>query len=100
MANLSKRPALEVFVNDLGTISIRRLNDDEAILVIGADEVATLIGADLSSALLSGACFEKATLHSANLDGQDLSGLDLSGAQFGKARLRGVVFTKAKPVPA
>lgn len=47
MATLSKQPELEVFVNDMGTISIRREGSsaDESLVVIRPDEVSTLIGA-------------------------------------------------------
>jgi hypothetical protein len=48
MASGSKRTELEVFVNDMGTISIRREGRsaaDESLVVIGPDEVSTLIGA-------------------------------------------------------
>jgi hypothetical protein len=44
MASGSKRPELEVFVNDIGSISIRRANE-ESVVVIRPDEVSTLIGA-------------------------------------------------------
>jgi hypothetical protein len=48
MTSGSKRPELDVFVNDMGTISIRRGGRsaaDESLVVIGTDEVSTLIGA-------------------------------------------------------
>jgi hypothetical protein len=44
MASGSKRPELEIFVNDMGSISIRRA-DEESLVVIRPDEVSTLIGA-------------------------------------------------------
>jgi hypothetical protein len=47
MASRSKRSELDVFVNDMGTISIRRQGastDDESLIVIGPDEVSLLIG--------------------------------------------------------
>jgi hypothetical protein len=47
MASGSKSRELEVFVNDMGTISIRREGSsaDEALLVVRPDEVSTLLGA-------------------------------------------------------
>jgi hypothetical protein len=48
MVSGSKRTELEVFVNDMGTISIRREGRsaaDESLVVIGPEEVSTLIGA-------------------------------------------------------
>jgi hypothetical protein len=48
MSSGSKRPELDVFVNDMGTISIRRAGRsaaDESLIVIGAAEVSMLIGA-------------------------------------------------------
>jgi hypothetical protein len=48
MASGSKRPELDVFVNDMGTISIRRAGRslaEESLVVIDPDEVSTLIGA-------------------------------------------------------
>jgi hypothetical protein len=46
MATKSPRAELEVFVNDLGTISIRREGrSGESLVVVGADEVSMLIGA-------------------------------------------------------
>jgi hypothetical protein len=48
MSTRSQRPELEVFVNDMGTISIRREGpsaDDESLVVISPHEVSTLIGA-------------------------------------------------------
>lgn len=48
MVSGSERPELEVFVNDMGTISIRRegrSTAEESLLVVGPDEVSTLIGA-------------------------------------------------------
>jgi hypothetical protein len=48
MATKSSRPELEVFVNDMGTISIRRGGRsaaDESLVVIVPDEVSMLIGA-------------------------------------------------------
>jgi hypothetical protein len=48
MATHSKARELEVFVNDMGTISIRREGpsaDEGSLVVIHPDEVSTLIGA-------------------------------------------------------
>jgi hypothetical protein len=48
MATKSLDPELEVFVNDMGTISIRRERpsaDEGSLVVIHPDEVSTLIGA-------------------------------------------------------
>jgi hypothetical protein len=48
MASGSKHPELEVFVNDMGTISIRRQGAstaDESLVVVAPDEVSTLLGA-------------------------------------------------------
>jgi hypothetical protein len=48
MASSSPRPELEVFVNDKGTISIRRGGRspaDESLVVIDPDEVSMLLGA-------------------------------------------------------
>jgi hypothetical protein len=48
MATRSKGPELEVFLNDMGTISIRRerpLAQDDALVVVDPDDVSALIRA-------------------------------------------------------
>jgi hypothetical protein len=48
MATRSTRPELEVFVNDMGTISIQRdarFGNDDAIVVVDPDDVSALIRA-------------------------------------------------------
>jgi hypothetical protein len=48
MTSRSPRPELEVFVNDMGTISIRRERSsvgEESLVVVRPDELSSLIGA-------------------------------------------------------
>jgi hypothetical protein len=46
MATRAKNPELEVSVNDMGPISIRRegSSPDEALVVVRPEEVSTLLG--------------------------------------------------------
>jgi len=50
MANVTSRPALEVFVNEIGTITIRQEADggsaeEEPLVVVHPEDVSTLIRA-------------------------------------------------------
>ena len=49
MATISQRPGLEVFVNEIGTITIQqdvgRTAEDEPLVVVHPDDVSTLIRA-------------------------------------------------------